>query len=506
LYRSLQSSAELATSGTRPLSAGELQDLIDTIPVLVVRYRPNGVIDFVNRTWRRYTGLSQAGAGTITHPEDRMQGAQDWPAQLKSGEAFRMEQRLRRHDGEYRWHSIRCVPRRDDSGTLTAWYGAGYDVEDRKQAENALQRSEAYSAEAQKVSMTGSVAWHIETDDHFWSDETYQIMGFDRDTKPNIEMIVDRVHPDDRARLRDEIERARQGAESLDLEQRLVMPDGQIKHVRLRARRARYESGREELVGALIDLTEARQSQEALDVARNALAHANRMATLGEINATIAHEVNQPLAAIITNAETCLRRLAHDAPDLDKVRGNMECVVRDARRAADVIRGVRGLVRKADTCKVPLDLNEVIDETKALLSRELAAQQVILRLVLAPDLPPVMGDRVQLQQVVINLIMNAVESMQVVSSRSRVLMVSSFHDQDRGAAVSVKDNGIGIPDHTVSHLFEAFFSTKPSGLGIGLSICRSIIEDHDGRLSAANNCGEPGATFEFTLTPLSPSN
>jgi PAS domain S-box-containing protein len=506
LYRSMQSSSGASEAAASQLSDTELRDIVDIVPVFLARYRPDGAVDFVNRTWREYTSLSdggaEAGESEVTHPEDRSRLVQEWRAHVQSGAAFKTEQRLRRHDGEYRWHSIYCEPLYDNSGSLVAWYGAGYDIEDRKQTEYALQRSETYSAEAQKVSMTGSVAWHVESDDHFWSDETYQIMGFERSVKPNIEMIVDRVHPDDRARLRHEIERVRQGAENLDIEQRLMMPDGKIKHVRLRARRAKYESGREEIIGALMDVTEAKRSQEALDVARTALAHANRMATLGEINATIAHEINQPLASIIANAETCLRRLAHPAPDLDKVRGNMEWVARDAKRAADVIHSVRGLVRKVDVHKIALDLNEVIDETKALLDRELTAQHVTLRLSLGRDIPQVMGDRVQIQQVVINLIMNAVEAMQVVSVRPPVLLVSSFYEEHRGVTVSVKDNGVGILDETRSRVFDPFFSTKPGGLGIGLSICRSIVEDHDGRLSASNNGGEPGSTFEFTLAPI----
>ena len=180
----------------------------------------------------------------------------------------------------------------------------------------------------------------------------------------------------------------------------------------------------------------------------------------------------------------------------------MEWVARDAKRAADVIHSVRGLVRKVDVHKIVLDLNEVIDETKALLDRELTAQHVTLRLSLGRDIPQVMGDRVQIQQVVINLIMNAVEAMQVVSVRPPVLLVSSFYEEHRGVTVSVKDNGVGILDETRSRVFDPFFSTKPGGLGIGLSICRSIVEDHDGRLSASNNGGEPGSTFEFTLAPI----
>src|ERR1700712_1753811 len=211
LYRSMQSSLGAGGAAVSRLSERELRDIVDIVPVFLARYRPDGAVDFVNRTWSDYTGLSdggtEAGESEVTHPEDWSRVTHEWRTHLQSGAGFKTEQRLRRHDGEYRWHSIYCEPLYDNSGSLVAWYGAGYDIEDRKQTEYALQRSETYSAEAQKVSMTGSVAWHVESDDHFWSDETYQIMGFERSVKPNVEMIVDRVHPDDRARLRHDIER-----------------------------------------------------------------------------------------------------------------------------------------------------------------------------------------------------------------------------------------------------------------------------------------------------------
>ena len=280
------------------------------------------------------------------------------------------------------------------------------------------------------------------------------------------------------------------------------MDDGQIKYVKVRARRVRHDTGKEEVVGALMDITATRKSQEALHTAQTALAHASRVATLGEINATIAHEVNQPLAAIIANAETSLRRFAGKSPDYDRIRRAVERIAKDARRAGDVIQHVRGLSRKADTQKVALDLNEVIDEVNALLRRDLAAHRVNLRLELAPFLPLVMGDRVQLQQVLINLVMNAVEAMQSAASGTNSLVVRSCFASN-GVVVAVTDSGVGISDEARSRLFDAFFSTKQNGLGIGLAICRSIIEDHEGKLSAANNDGEPGATFKFELPSLS---
>jgi C4-dicarboxylate-specific signal transduction histidine kinase len=229
-------------------------------------------------------------------------------------------------------------------------------------------------------------------------------------------------------------------------------------------------------------------------------------AETAEINATIVHEVNKPLTAILANGQACLRFLRRDPPDLDDVRGAVEWIVRDAKRAAGVIEGVRGLLRKTDVQKVPLDLNEVIDEVRALLHRELTSHEVSFRLALAPCLPAIVGNRLQLQQVIINLIMNAVEATQGVAGRRPSLLVRSFHDEARGVVVAVTDNGIGLADGQATRLFDAFFSTKASGLGMGLSICRSIIEDHGGQMSAANNGGEPGATFEFALLRAGPAS
>jgi hypothetical protein len=312
-------------------------------------------------------------------------------------------------------------------------------------------------------------------------------------------LIMQRVHPDDRAHLQHEVDRAMQGAQNHDYESRLLMPDGQIKHVHVRAHRVKYASGKEEIVGALMDVTESRKAKAALDAAQTALAHACRMATLGEISASIAHEVNQPLAAIVANGQACLRFLSRETPDLNYVRGAIEWIVKDGNRAAEVIRRVRGLMRKADAQKTPLDVNDIVSEVAALLQRELAAQHVTLRLEPASAVPLIVGDWVQLQQVIINLVLNSVDAMRAITDRPRALQIRSYEDAAHEIVVAVKDSGVGIPVETADHVFDAFFSTKPSGLGIGLSICRSIIGDHGGRLWATNNTGEPGATFQFAL-------
>src|SRR6267378_6152821 len=395
----------------------ELQLTIDSIPVMVSTFDPDGTRSFVNQQWQNYTGHTQqeaTGKGLNTsvyyHPDDVQRFDNAWRAARTKGETLSVDVRTRRADGTYRWYTMRRAPLRDEQGSIVKWYSVGIDVDDQKVAENALQRSEAYLAEAQRLSLTGSAVWDLTSDDHFWSDETYQIMGFDRSAKPSMDLIMQRIHPDDRVHLQHEVDRAAQGAQTHDFELRLLMPDGQIKYLHLRGHRVKYASGKEEIVGALMDITEGRKSQAALDAAQTALAHACRVATLGEISASIAHEVNQPLAAIVANGQACLRLLRRETPDLNYVRGTVECMISDGNRASEVIRRLRGLMNKSDPQILPLDVNDVIREVSRLLQRELVSQRISLRLALA-DVPAVAADRIQLQQVIINLVMNGVEAM-----------------------------------------------------------------------------------------------
>ena len=479
----------------------ELQLTIDSIPAMVSTYRPDGVHSYVNKIWTDYVGMTLKEAvsdrgNSLFHSDDPERAL--WRACLQSGEPLSTEAPIRGADGMFRWYSIRRVPLRNEEGKIVKWYSIGFNIEDRKRAENALQRSEAYLAEAQKLSRTGSFAWDTAGDEHFWSDETFLILGFDRAVRPSIDLSLQRVHPDDRNLMQQGLSSASDGSRELDSEVRLLMSDEQIKHVRVVARRLAYGSDKERVVGALMDITGARKSQQALLAAQSALAHASRVATLGEISATIAHEVNQPLAAIVANGQACLRFLHHDDPDLDDVRGAVEWIVKDGNRAADVIQRVRSLMKKADTRMLPLDINVAIQEVAALLQRELTAQNVELRLELQPGMPAVVADRVQIQQVIINLVMNGIEAMQA-TDRSRILVIQSRPDEASRILVAVKDCGAGLDEAAADRVFEAFFSTKPGGLGMGLSICRSIVEVHGGRLWATGNGRGPGATFQFAL-------
>jgi PAS domain S-box-containing protein len=481
----------------------ELQLTLDRIPTLAWQTRSDGYAEYLNKRWLDYTGLSIEQAlgwdwQIVIHPDDLPGLLVVWRRMLASGNAEEVEARMRRFDGEYRWFLFRPSPLRDEAGNVVRWYGTNTDIEDRKRAEHALQRSEAYLAEAQKLTLTGSFGWKTLTGETYWSEEFYKIMGFERRIKPSLDIVMQRTHPDDRPFVQNQLDRAMHGEKNFDYEHRLLMPDGQIKHLHVRAQLVRDASGADEMIGAMADVTEAKKAQEALQAAQAELAHASRVAVLGEISASIAHEVNQPLAAIVANGEACLRFLARETPDLNDVRGAVEWIVKDGNRAGDVIQRVRTLTRKTDGHRAALDVNDAIDDVIVLLQRELLVHRISVQRDLAGGLPLVLADRVQLQQVIINLTMNAVEAMQAVADRARRLTIRSYQDDSGQVIVAVKDSGAGFTAESQDRLFHAFFSTKPGGLGMGLSICRSIIEAHGGRLSASANA-DRGATFQFAL-------
>jgi predicted ATPase/signal transduction histidine kinase len=361
-----------------------------------------------------------------------------------------------------------------------------------------LQRSEAFLAEGQNISHTGSFGWNVSTGEIYWSEQTYKILEFDPAAKPTLELIRQRTHPDDRDLVQKTLQRAAQEETDFDLEHRLLMPDGTVKHVHVIAHFLQNSSGNPEFVGAVMDVTSTRQSEEALRKAQADLAHVSRVTTVGELVASIAHEVNQPLGAIVTNGSACLRLLSNEAPDLDRSRKAIERMINDGIRASEVIKRIRDLLHKAPSEKAPLDINETVQEVIALASSDVLRSEVELRVNLAPDLPPVTGDRIQLQQVILNLILNARDAMSEVRTPPRELLITTLKNKTGAVVVAVRDSGKGLDANDVEKIFDPFFTTKPEGMGLGLSISRTIIEDHHGTLWAKPN-EDRGTTVQFTL-------
>ena len=385
-------------------------------------------------------------------------------------------------------------------------------IEDQRRIEGALQQSETYLAEAQRLSHTGSFGWDISSRKIFWSEETFRIFGYDKAISATVDMVLQRVHPEDLALVQRVIDRATSDGKDFDFAHRLLMPGGSVKHVHVVAHGVSDESGRTEFVGAVMDVTERKRAEEALhaenaeriraeEALRNAqadLARAARLTTMGELAASIAHEVNQPMMAVVTNADTCSRWLAKDPPDLDEARQAAERIVGAGHRAGDIIRTIRALARKATPETTRFDINAAVADVLTLTRGELQRHDILLETELSADLEPVLGDPGQVQQVVLNLIVNGVEAMTEGMHGSRVLRVSSRMAGPGDVLIAVADTGTGLDPTKMDCIFDAFFTTKSEGMGMGLSICRSIVEAHGGRLWASSNSPR-GSIFQFTL-------
>jgi NO-binding membrane sensor protein with MHYT domain/signal transduction histidine kinase len=380
---------------------------------------------------------------------------------------------------------------------LTSWVDMRFATQTLEVQERKLQQSEAYLSEAQRLSHTGSFGWRVSTGEVTWSEESFRIFQYDRTTKPTVELILQRVHPEDAALVKQTIERAAQDGKDFDLEYRLVMPDRSVKYVHVVAHALSGESGSIEFVGAVMDVTGRKRAEEALHQAQTDLARVNRVTTMGELTASLAHEVNQPIGAAVTNASTCLRWLAGDTPNLEEARAAAMRVVTDGKRAAEIISRVRLMFKKGTAERELVDVNEVVREMIILLQREAARHSISVRTELSGDLPPVTGDRVQLQQVMMNLIINSIDAMKDVEG-TRELVISSQRTENAQIQISVMDTGAGLPQQHADQIFNAFFTTKSHGTGLGLRISRSIVESHGGRLWAADNPPR-GASFCFTL-------
>jgi PAS domain S-box-containing protein len=385
---------------------------------------------------------------------------------------------------------------------------------DRRHAEDALKSSEAFLAEGQRISRTGSWAWNIGTDRMVWSEEHSRIFGYEIDeVGGTFAAVLAKLSPEERASLSTTVGEAVRTGKSFSCEYQIAVPDGSIKHVQSVGRTVPNALGNvDEYVGTTVDITERKRTAEdlrrheaALREAQSELAHVARVTTMGELTASIAHEVRQPIAGILLNASTCLRwldRAATEPESIESARAALQRIVRDGNRAGDIITRIQALFRRTQTTKEPLNLNDTVRDIIVLAKGEIDKRRIALGLELSVELPNVLGDRIQLQQVLLNLILNAADAMASVEDRARDLVICTQHSEGQHVQVTVRDSGTGLSRENVEAAFTPFYTTKKNGLGMGLSISRSIVEDHAGRLWATGHEG-PGASFHFSL-PIAP--
>jgi PAS domain S-box-containing protein len=479
-----------------------LGKVLDTIPILTWTMLPDGSNEFLSKKWEEYTGLplneSHGWAWQPAfHPDDLSALVGKWRDMLAKGEPGEQEARLRRFDGVYRWFLIRASPLRDETGAIVRWYGTSTDIEDRKRAGEALVASE------QNLRLTINtmpvLAWSAQADgsvdflNQRWLDYTglslVQAQGWG---------WAQAFHPDDLNRLKDYWLSIIAAGQPGEIEARLRRFDDSYRWFLFRASPLRDQSGAiVKWYGTNTEIDGRKRAEEQLRSTQADLERVMRAMTMGQLSASIAHEVNQPLSGILTNASTCMRMLDADPPNLEGARETVRRTIRDGHRASDVVTRLRTLYSKKEPALESMDLNEAAREVTSLSSTEIQRNGVTLRQELADDLPLVTADRVQLQQVILNLLRNAVDAMSTIDDRPRGLLVRTERDGNH-VCLSVKDSGVGFTPQAADKIFQAFYTTKADGMGIGLSISRSIIEAHQGRLWAKPNDG-PGSTFSFSI-------
>lgn len=397
--------------------------------------------------------------------------------------------------GYHRWESttgfFRC---------LTALSAIAFLALRSKQASDSLRHNEAYLIGAQRLSQTGSVGFRGDRQALTWSQESARIFEYSPSKTPTVSMMLARTHPEDLELARGVFQQAAAGEPQIEVKLRLLMPDGRIKHIHMIASPLLVQHGRFQYLGALMDVTASKQAEDALFRAQSQLAHVTRLTSLGEMAASIAHEVNQPLTAITSSGEACRRWLKRPEPDLGEALDCLDRIVANGCRASEVISGIRALSRKCDPVRQPEPLDDIVRETLNLVQQQLAHHKVRAKVELAATDSQVSADRVQLQQVIINLIINACHAMDAVKVHERTLHIRTWMEDDE-VLLELTDHGTGIAPEVLPSLFNAFFTTKENGLGMGLSICRSIIDFHDGRIWATSEAGQ-GTSFRFALPRL----
>ena len=433
------------------------------------------------------------------HPEDRLDVQSKIDRAVQARRGCEHEYRLLFSDGSIKHIHAVLDPVTDRSGEVYEIVGTATDMTEQIRAETELRRSEAYLAEAQRISHTGCWARNPISGALFWSQEEWRIFGLDPGkTKLSYELFLQMIHPEDRRNVEETSKQAVEEAKGYEIPFRVVLPDGSIKYIHS-VGKPFFEVGKlTEYIGVSMDVTERKRDEEALQLAQAELARVARLTTIGELAASIAHEINQPLAAVHANSLAALRWLGAEVPNVLEATQALEGISRDARRASDVIGRIRALLKDQKPTYVALDVNDVIREVIAIIQSALRARGVSIRTDLSATLPAARGDRVQLQQVILNLILNSVDAMTLVSDRPPMLRLESRIDVSGNVLVAVEDTGAGLEARLLDRIFEPLFTTKSHGMGMGLAICKSIVESHGGRIWALPR--QPhGITFQFTV-------
>ena len=496
---------ERATGETeRRESESRFRIVADAAPVLIWMANVDKLCTFFNKPWLTFTGRSleqELGNGWAegVHPDDLQKCLKIYTEAFDARKAFVMQYRLRRCDGEYRWISDQGVARHDAQGNFAGYIGSCVDVTELINKERALREFEERVVLAAKAAHLGVWEMDTATGELWMSDGARTLFQFDSETRLGHETVQDRVHPEDRVLRDSAVKHAIETQGHYEIEYRFLLPDGTLRWIGSHARCVTGEDGTcTRLIGVSIDVTPRKLAEADAMRHREELGHMSRVAAMGELTASIAHELNQPLSGIASNASAGQRFIDRGNIDLNELRDLLGDITDDARRAGDVIRDVQSMVRKGVSVRQAVNLNDLVVKVVRMVNPNAMLQSCELGTFLDPDLPTVEGDSVQLQQVLLNLIINGFDAMRDMPVNHRKVVIATERNSDGAICASVRDYGVGIPAEALERVFEQFFTTKPKGLGIGLAIVRSIVQSHGGTIVAENVDGG-GARFYFTL-------
>jgi PAS domain S-box-containing protein len=485
-------------------SESRFQIVADAAPVLIWMSGVDKLCTFFNKPWLDFTGRSieqELGNGWAegVHQDDLKRCREVYTSAFDARQPFVMQYRLRRNDGEYRWISDQGVPRYDPQGRFAGYIGSCVDVSELVNKDQALRESEERMRVAAEAINLGIWEWDLTKDEIWATNARRALVGWPASGKIALNDFMRRLHPEDRDRVQQIIDDAIHSGEDFDSEYRLILPDGVVRWMSTRGSVQFDSAGKPaRLLGISMDITARKQAELDAQRGRAELSHLSRVALMGEMSASIAHELNQPLAGILSNAAAGQRFIDRGDVDQREIRELLGDIIADSRRASDVVRGIRGMVKKEQLERRSVDLNEVVMDALRIASGDAVLRSCQLETSLDANLPAIDGDPVQLQQVLLNLVINAFDAMQETVPSRRKVLIATQSNGDGTVRTSVRDHGTGISEEMRERLFDPFFSTKSEGLGMGLAIVRSIVEAHGGAITA-ENVDDGGARFEFVL-------